>query len=404
MALPPGPAATAAGGGDASVAWVAGSGPDDVWVGVWDSRSSQVEVARFDGGSWGGGPSGAAAFTVPFVWSASQAWLGYFDLFALAAGGWAKEVDAGPGALGPVAASGAGDFWLVEPGASALLRLEGVAWRRVWSDPSLRVSALSASGPADAWGAGYRMDGVTPRAAAVRWDGSAFTVRDLPAPASGATSQATAVFTRAAGQAWIATVDGGFWDGAPRVHRWDGAAWTTLDPGLHGGFVVRLWASGPDDVWLLARTLDAPGGTFPSGESDGAGNAVLHWDGTAWTGRTWAGAYLRALGGTGPRDVWVSGTLAAGGRSSPVLARWDGTAWADAPGPALAAIAADGGSLWAITAPISDGAVLPEGRLVRLDGGAWTDVAGPLAAGSLAVAGGEVWAVSGGAALHRDAR
>jgi hypothetical protein len=69
-----------------------------------------------------------------------------------------------------------------------------------------------------------------------------------------------------------------------------------------------VWASGPDDVWLVGD------------------KALRHWDGAAWSEKTVDG-YYEAVWGSGPGDVWAVATEGSGGSFRGIVEHWDGTAW-----------------------------------------------------------------------------
>lgn len=109
--------------------------------------------------------------------------------------------------------------------------------------------------------------------------------------------------------------------GQDTILRWDGDAWSEVEPpalqrpGVNAFF--KVWGSSADDVWIV-----------------GQNGIVLHWDGDALE-ETGVGTSrdLIALSGTGPDDVVV-----VGGRSNGVMAHWDGAEWTSqelSPAPGL---------------------------------------------------------------------
>ncbi len=144
---------------------------------------------------------------------------------------------------------------------------------------------------------------------------------------------------------------------------WDGASWTSVETGTTED-LWGVWGSAPDDLWVV-------GGNWGEGEP-----LILHWDGTAFDLQTlpadenpraatalfkvWGigdtvfavgerglivqlqdGAWKHVDGGKNADDDFVSlwGTsedhiVAVGGRNTPRIATWDGTAWTtDKPSP-----------------------------------------------------------------------
>jgi hypothetical protein len=85
--------------------------------------------------------------------------------------------------------------------------------------------------------------------------------------------------------------------------------------------LIGLTATGASDAWAFG---------------DGARHsAVLHWNGSTWTGSTLPGAFARPenTSSTGPKNVWASGERCNQGPPSPpgfsaYVSRWNGQAWA----------------------------------------------------------------------------
>ena len=85
--------------------------------------------------------------------------------------------------------------------------------------------------------------------------------------------------------------------------------------------LIGLTATGPNNAWAFGNGARHP--------------AVLHWNGTSWTGSTLPGAFARPenASSTGPRNVWASGERCNAGPPSPpgfsaYVSRWNGQAWA----------------------------------------------------------------------------
>ncbi len=83
--------------------------------------------------------------------------------------------------------------------------------------------------------------------------------------------------------------------------------WTWLDPRPQGLNLVAMWFAARNDGWIV-----------------GERGTALHWDGEAWhVTPTGTLAHLSSVWGTGPSDVWASGTDA--------LLHFDGTQWLPSP-------------------------------------------------------------------------
>jgi hypothetical protein len=85
--------------------------------------------------------------------------------------------------------------------------------------------------------------------------------------------------------------------------------------------LIGLTATGASDAWAFGDGARHP--------------AVLHWNGSTWTGSTLPGAFARPenASSTGPKNVWASGERCNEGPPSPpgffgYVSRWNGQAWA----------------------------------------------------------------------------
>jgi hypothetical protein len=147
-----------------------------------------------------------------------------------------------------------------------------------------------------------------------------------------------------------------------------------------GPFFGDLWANRPDDVWWV-------GGQF---QDDGPGTATLaHFDGCTWTVTPRPDLPLLAtVWGAAPNDVWMGGN---GGNAY----HWNGTTLTAFPVPGSGSIVSISGTsstdVWAAGTVIS-----------HWNGSAWTSSMPGLTEDIWAVAPNDVWAASGGNALHYD--
>ena len=97
-------------------------------------------------------------------------------------------------------------------------------------------------------------------------------------------------------------------DGGTILHR-DSSAWTAQSSGTNLN-LLAVWAASASDVWAGGEA--PPAGTSPS-------QTLLHFDGTAWSLVTAAGAPItdiNAVWGSSSTDVWFVG--------STVATHWDG--------------------------------------------------------------------------------
>ncbi|MCK2216047.1 hypothetical protein MF672_019920 [Actinomadura sp. ATCC 31491] len=334
-------------------------------------------------------------------------------------------------ATGAWAVGSAYDFTL---GAERTLveRWNGTSWSRVASPNGSqlynRLYAVDAASAADAWAVGFveTAHGVNgggdgpKKAAAWHWNGTAWSIGDLPGAAG--TPSVTGVDALSAADAWAV---GSYYDpvaparGEVYTAHWNGAAWTRVAapaPGDYLNEVTSVSGTSGADVWAVGEWRD-------QGKGQVYHPLALHWDGAAWNsvaapdpaGGT--GGALRAVKAISPTDVWAVGYR---DYRTPVAFHYDGTAWREVALPApggtgntilygLAATAAD--HVWAV-GYTSSGAVTPESLVLRWDGAAWrSELAPPSDLGSTllgaAAVGGSVLAVgyrnvlSGGTTTNR---
>jgi hypothetical protein len=121
---------------------------------------------------------------------------------------------------------------------------------------------------------------------------------------------------------------------APLAMRWRKDAWdveATL--GSSRGSALRgtfhgVAALAEDDVWMVGER--SPAAAFAMTTPP----LIAHWDG--WSLRAVAGRRyaLKAVSGTGPRDVWAVGSSTGAAGSRGLLLHWDGRAWSAVGSPA----------------------------------------------------------------------
>lgn len=290
-------------------------------------------------------------------------------------------------------------------------------------DASRLSSSMSSSAPPSVWAVGNHIAG---------WNGTNWSVYSQPAP----DSRLRAVWSFATDDAWaagdqdtilhwdgkswsVATAGGGarsfvgLWGASPRdlwaitaageAMHYTGT-WSPAAPIASTGTLSAIWGFGASDLWAVGANSTGAGTAFhfdgaswkPStiGASAGlttiwgsasndvraatTGNTLFHWNGSAWSmdaAGSAAVAKLSApvwLAGTGPDDVWESGSVNF--PSFAVLAHDDGTGWTLQPPLYAGAAILRGGSLWA--AAKNDVWMVP-GDFWHWDGAAWRKVEGP---------------------------
>jgi hypothetical protein len=225
---------------------------------------------------------------------------------------WVNPTPQGNALVG-VWASGPSDVWAVG-GMGTILHWDGSHWSVSDSGSIANLWSVWGSGPNDIWATG---DGP-----GLHWDGNAWS------PVSAIAGSTVADFTgTAANVVWGSGPDDVWnvqsWTSngpvpSPTFKHWDGHSWSQESVGDSGDGWILLptdagynllrdiqagWSSGPNDAWAV-------------------GQAVIHWDGAAWSAfpAPEAPDGTKAIWGSGPADVWMVGDYG-------FVAHWDGTAW-----------------------------------------------------------------------------
>ncbi|QKW37549.1 hypothetical protein HUT06_29010 [Actinomadura sp. NAK00032] len=221
------------------------------------------------------------------------------------------------------------------------------------------ITDVDAVAPEDVWIGGTRLgDGTTGARGPYlgHFTGSRFEEVALPAASKTLTVDASA------DGVWV-TVDSG-------VYRRTGGTWTHVTT-LPNVYLRQFTIRADDDIWVLStpgqydRTLEA-----------------YHWDGQSWT-QVPVDQPPEGINGitdmvaVSPTEAWAVGTSYHTSPASPVLVRWDGTAWSSiAPPPGLNALTrivkGEDGTLWALGHNLDEPA---KPGLIRYSGGTWERVA-----------------------------
>jgi hypothetical protein len=278
----------------------------------------------------------------------------------------------GQNTLNGVAMAGAHGMWAVgeqETSTQALQNLVlfdgGHGWSQVASpDPGTVqdvLSAVSASGPADAWAAGHYFTGKTFALQTLHWNGSSWALVPFPALPHEINDGVDdiGIVDISPDDAWLA---GSQLNGGAVLAHWDGTAWSLVTPpaGVRGLRAVA--ASGPDDVWAVGWTA--------------AASVILHFNGKAWRkSATLPTVGLSAVTSISRTEAWAVGSTGAGAASDAV--EWNGSAWHVVPTPALSTqntlYAVSGtarGGVWAIGSYVNG----TQPMALHWDGTAWAFV------------------------------
>lgn len=218
---------------------------------------------------------------------------------------------------------------------------EGASWAVSLDASDASVSGVWGAAPDDVWAVGGDADG----GRAWRWDGAAWGEVDLPE----GTPMLVWSYGFSPDDVWMVGEDGA-------ALRWDGATFTPLLTGTTSA-LWGVWGTSSDDLWMVGGDVGGPAPTLLHKEGAivtsltldaaanprqatalfkvwGTGGAVfavgeagliVRLDGEAPayspTGPD-ADEDFVSLWGAGPDDI-----VAVGGRNSPRIARWDGSAW-----------------------------------------------------------------------------
>lgn len=153
------------------------------------------------------------------------------------------------------------------------------------------------------------------------------------------------------------------------IARWDGSAWETMDTGVPGTLLFGIWGAAADDMWAVG----GPTQTLTSGVEP-EGDVVLHYDGSAWE-RVEIQALLDkpASQGTNLFKVWgasASEVFIVG--DSGMALHYDGNTWTrvDTPvstQPLFTVVGRSADDVYAV-----GGLLLPV--LIHWDGSQWSEV------------------------------
>lgn len=303
-------------------------------------------------------------------------------------------------------ATSATDVWAITQGT--LRRYDGTSWTSERIHDSGSLASIWGSGPDDVW--------VGSSSLVLHYDGAGWTSEELPS-----NNNQLQIHGTGPSDVFAVSVSGNIW-------HYDGADWTQVSTGY--GALEDVWATSSDDVWVAGvdRTLVHYDGTdwtevvvpeelapdsdhflavWASSATDvwvaphAHDRGLLHYDGTAWEFVDFGvapPAPYEDIWGTGPDDIWVTGTYGN-------VLHYDGASWTrpysdGAFGRFYGIWGTGDGHVFAAGASYEMGA-----NIVEWDGAAWTvhhrgfgHINDAWSASPT-----DVWAVtSGGRSLHYD--
>jgi hypothetical protein len=287
---------------------VHGSSARDVWaVGVWGT------VLHYDGSAWRE-LSARTHSTLFSVWAVApaDAWIVGESGVALHWDGsvWTRVPTPTKESLLRVVGAAANDIWAF--GYDACIHWDGHTWTNVDLHTHELVGMVQVISPRDIWAAGFH--------SVIRhWNGEQWDVEPMPEAAS-PRPEIREDFPINGGdgtgdETWMIAKRRGL------LHR-VGTTWTRVDQGTQRElFALKVFAR--DDAWAV-----------------GAANAIVHWDGHAWTSVTPEPVprSIDGMWGHSADDVWAVGDQVAADRQLHGLAmHFDGHAWTESPLPTGAA-------------------------------------------------------------------
>ncbi|MEV5503026.1 hypothetical protein AB0M50_47260 [Nonomuraea fuscirosea] len=235
--------------------------------------------------------------------------------WTLTPAGASQSPEAGPSWLADVATVSSSQAWAVgrvegSAGGALIQRWDGTEWTSADHPAARRAAATLTSVKAvpggGVWAAGFQKNEQTGsyQPMVLHHDGTVWADVVLPDP--GAEGMLYALDASGPDDVWVSGISGSQSSPRPLLLHWDGQSWTTVstpEPGPYGGDIFKLYAPAPGRLWAL--TNDSSMGVFH----------VQHWDGSSWQEAKPQGEQPEAFGfifhdvdGSGPDDVWVTGT------------------------------------------------------------------------------------------------
>jgi hypothetical protein len=333
---------------------VAAASANDVWaVGLDDNGSL---IMHWNGSAWTSTSTGLGFLYNVATTGASNAWaVGGTDFFNPATliyhwdgTAWTTQASPNPpsgGFFQGVAAASASDAWAVgmmggggpgngnDPSDRTLIEhWNGSSWAVVpspaISGPAGGLSRVSVLSPDDAWAVGWTGNGSTSWDALVEhWNGTAWTVVDVPAPVGGGLVL-NAVAAVSARDVWAVGVNTAGGLSREVIVHWNGTSWkrSALPAHTPFGSLLGVAASSASNVWAVGQTSNSNNSGCPAG---GCQTVTEHWNGCMWTRvpSPNPAAGLNVLWGVAvvrPGDVWAVGST---DYEDTLILHWNGTSW-----------------------------------------------------------------------------
>jgi hypothetical protein len=206
--------------------------------------------------------------------------------------------------------------------ASATAASRTPAWHVQYRQPGTDITAVSATGPDNAWAIGLnRRHGSA--GLLLHWNGSRWQPMRYPGEAA---DLPIAIFALSATDFWL------FVQNSDQALHWSNGQWSELDMPA-GGYPMAVL--GDNDIWVeggSSRNCD-----YSSDRGRGC-SATSHWNGTGWATYPLAAQTIVSVSASSPSDLWLVGESYAKTKPAPhhfgvvtttlpYVYRWTGSAW-----------------------------------------------------------------------------
>jgi hypothetical protein len=232
--------------------------------------------------------------------------------------------------LSAVAATSATSAWAVGNTSTTtstktlILRWNGISWKRVPSPSSAgSLSGVAATSASSAWAVGT----LGTKTLILRWNGKVW--KRVPSPSPGASSDLSSVAATSAGNAWaVGEIVHKVSSFTGLILRWNGKAWKRVPSplptfGQYGNSLRGVAATSAASAWAVGCTDGCPVGGTP---------VIERWNGTAWKQvapptTPYALYSLAAVAATSSANALAVGGGGPVTAESAATAHWNGRRW-----------------------------------------------------------------------------
>lgn len=247
-------------------------------------------------------------------------------------------------------------------------------------DQRTELSAVTTISENDVWAVGHYVQNRVSRTLTLHWDGTQWTI--VPSPnIDGTDNYLYAVVSPSPGDLWAFGFASGRepWEEQPITLHWTGESWVKIENPMELTTGITAASATPSkEIWVISGVV---------GNNSLLESAVRSSNGNQWT-RTFLPKLefpiVSAISALSLNDVWVVGNKrsdyppdAGPNRSSTrsLVLHWNGTAWAEVPGPDPSyiqsldsVVAADKDDIWVIGTSSEDEDAKPRAMLSHFVG------------------------------------